>query len=121
MAEEKTPKPKIEFGDKSAPAAGEGADQGAKKASDDGSYTVGEAVRDGAGRLFSWVRRTFPGHEHAFWGGVIGFLAAVLFLVLGLWRALVIVVLVIIGVAAGQALDGDSKIMDLVRRLFSNN
>ena len=122
MADEKTPKPKIELGDKSESAAGAGAAPDAsKKAPDDGSYTVGEAVRDGAGRLFSWVRRTFPGHEHAFWGGVIGFLAAVLFLVLGLWRALVIVILVIIGVAAGQALDGDSKIMDLMRHLFSRN
>ena len=122
MTDEKTPKPKIELGDKDAHAAGPGAAQGVdKKAADDGSYTVGEAVRDGAGRLFGWVRRTFPGHEHAFWGGVIGFLAAVLFLVLGLWRALVIVVLVVIGVAAGQALDGDSKIMDLMRHLFSRN
>ena len=48
-------------------------------------------------------------------------MAAILFLVLGLFKALVIVLLVIVGVAAGQALDGDSKIMDLVRRLFSNN
>ena len=96
MAEEKTPKPKIELGDKSAPAAGAGANQDAgKKASDDGSYTVGEAVRDGSARLFAWVRRTFPGHEHAFWGGVLGFVAAILFLVLGLFKALVILALVI--------------------------
>ena len=121
MAEEKTPKPKIELGDKSAPAAGEGADQGAKKASDDGSYTVGEAVRDGSARFLAWVRRTFPGHEHAFWGGVLGFVVAILFLVLGLFKALVIVVLVVAGVAVGQALDGDSRIVDLLRRIFSRN
>ena len=24
--------------------------------------------------FLSWVRRTFPGHEHAFWGGVLGLL-----------------------------------------------
>lgn len=113
MADEKTPRPKIELeGKEERPEA---------PVPDDGSYTVGEAVRDGSARLFAWVRRTFPGHEHAFWGGVLGFVAAILFLVLGLFKALVIVLLVIVGVAVGQALDGDSKIMDLVRRLFSNN
>lgn len=121
MADEKTPRPKIELGESSPAADVDTGTEPEGKPSDDGSYTVGDAVRDGAGKLFGWVRRTFPGHEHAFWGGVIGFLAAVLFLVLGLWRALVIVVLVIIGVAAGQALDGDSKIMDLIRHLFSRN
>ena len=113
MADEKTPRPKIELEGKE--------ERSEAPAPDDGSYTVGEAVRDGSARLFAWVRRTFPGHEHAFWGGVLGFVAAILFLVLGLFKALVIVLLVIVGVAAGQALDGDSKIMDLVRRLFSNN
>ena len=102
MADEKTPRPKIELeGKEERPEA--------------------PAPDDGSARLFAWVRRTFPGHEHAFWGGVLGFVAAILFLVLGLFKALVIVLLVIVGVAAGQALDGDSKIMDLVRRLFSNN
>lgn len=113
MADEKIPRPKIELGDKD--------ERSESRATDDGSYTVGEAVRDGSARLFAWVRRTFPGHEHAFWGGVLGFVAAILFLVLGLFKALVILALVIVGVAVGQALDGDSKIMDLVRRLFSRN
>ncbi len=120
MADEKTPRPKIELGEKDE--CGERVQPAADaQAADDGSYTVGEAVRDGSARLFAWVRRTFPGHEHAFWGGVLGFVTAILFLVLGLFKALVIVVLVIVGVAAGQALDGDSKIMDLLRRLFSRN
>ena len=113
MADEKTPRPKIELGDKD--------ERSEPRATNDDSYTVGEAVRDGSVRLFAWVRRTFPGHEHAFWGGVLGFVAAILFLVLGLFKALVILALVIVGVAVGQALDGDSKIMDLVRRLFSRN
>ena len=117
MADERTPRPRIELDEKGGRPA-----QGAPETSaDDGSYTVGEAVRDGSARLFAWVRRAFPGHEHAFWGGVLGFVVAVLFLVLGLFKALVIVALVTVGVAIGQALDGDSKIMDLVRRLFSRN
>ena len=86
MADEKTPRPKIELEDRG--------ERPAPPAPDDGSYTVGEAVRDGSARLFAWVRRTFPGHEHAFWGGVLGFVTAILFLVLGLFKALVIVVLV---------------------------
>lgn len=119
MSDEKTPRPKIETEERPHPDESEPR-EGAP-AEDDGSYTVGEAVRDGSARLLAWVRRTFPGHEHAFWGGVLGFVVALLFLFLGLWRALVIVVLVVAGVAAGQALDGDSKIMDLLRRLFSRN
>lgn len=115
MADEKTPRPKIEMEDRDEKPRGEA------ERPDDGSYTVGEAVRDGSARLTAWVRRAFPGHEHAFWGGVLGLLAAVLFLVLGLFRALVIIALVVVGVAIGQALDGDSKIMDLLRRLFSGN
>mgnify|MGYP007067571829 CR=1 FL=1 len=52
MADEKTPRPKIELeGKEERPEA---------PAPDDGSYTVGEAVRDGSARLFAWVRRTFP-------------------------------------------------------------
>lgn len=119
MSDEKIPRPKIETEERPRPAELE-RHEGAP-AEDDGSYTVGEAVRDGSARLLAWVRRTFPGHEHAFWGGVLGFVVALLFLFLGLWRALVIVVLVVVGVAAGQALDGDSKIVDLLRRIFSRN
>ncbi|MBM6675509.1 DUF2273 domain-containing protein [Olsenella uli] len=117
MADERTPRPRIELDEK----GGRPAPDAPEAPADDGSYTVGEAVRDGSARLSAWVRRTFPGHEHAFWGGVLGFVVAVLFLVLGLFKALVIVALVTVGVAIGQALDGDSKIMDLVRRLFSRN
>ena len=106
MADEKTPRPKIELDSRGE--SPERPASGPEGQADDGSYTVGEAVRDGSARLTAWVRRTFPGHEHAFWGGVLGFLAAIL-------------VLVVVGVAIGQALDGDSKIMDLFRRLFSGN
>lgn len=128
MADEKIPRPRIESeAHAERPAAGaqsgQGApgSQGAPAPADGTARGAGETVRDGAGRVFAWVRRTFPGHEHAFWGGVLGFITALLFLALGPWRALVIVVLVIVGVAVGQTLDGDSKIMDLLRRLFSRN
>ena len=119
MADEKTPRAKIETEERPRPASER--PEGAPTPADDGSYTVGEAVRDGSARFLAWVRRTFPGHEHAFWGGVLGFVVAILFLVLGLFKALVIVVLVVAGVAVGQALDGDSRIVDLLRRIFSRN
>lgn len=119
MADEKTPRAKIETEER--PRLASERPEGAPAPADDGSYTVGEAVRDGSARFLAWVRRTFPGHEHAFWGGVLGFVVAILFLVLGLFKALVIVVLVVAGVAVGQALDGDSRIVDLLRRIFSRN
>ena len=113
MADEKAPKPKIELSDKD--------DASKQHDADDGSYTVGEAVRDGASHVRSWVSRNLPGHEHAFWGGVLGLLVAVAFLALGLFRTIVIVVLVFVGVSLGLALDGDSRLVDTLRRLFSRN
>ena len=112
MADETAPKPKIELG-------GERDDK--ERREDDGSYTVGDAVRDGASHVRSWVSRNFPGHEHAFWGGVLGLAVAVAFFALGLLRTIVIVVLVFVGVSLGLALDGDSRLVDTLRRLFSRN
>lgn len=121
MADEKTPRPKIETAEKT----GEQRDDRDRAASgapvDEEPYGVSDAARDGMGRLRGWVTNTFPGHEHAFWGGVCGLLAAILFFVIGLWRALVVVVLVTLGVAVGQAIDGDARIVRTLRRLFSRN
>ncbi|MBS6400443.1 MAG: DUF2273 domain-containing protein [Atopobiaceae bacterium] len=68
-----------------------------------------------------WVSRTFPGHEHAFWGGVLGLLVAVLVFWIGILQALVVAVIVLIGVALGQVADGDPKIINLIRRFFASN
>lgn len=78
----------------------------------------------GAGATWSlsgWVSRTFPGHEKAFWGGVTGLLVALLLFAIGFFRTLLIAVLVVAGVAVGQALDGDPKIVNLVRAFLSRN
>ena len=115
MADERTPRPKIELGEKDE--APEAAPAGAR---DEGA-SAADAARTGVGRVTAWVRRTFPGHENAFWGGVVGLLAAVAFFVLGIWRTLVIVVLVVAGVAVGQALDGDAKIVRALRNLFTRS
>ena len=126
MADEKTTRPKITVGEKDeAREPGTHApEDGASRAdapSGDERYGVGDAVRDGAGRLSAWVRRTFPGQEKAFWGAVVGLAAAIAFLAVGPWPLLVIAVFVFVGVAAGQALDGDPKIVNTLRHLFDRN
>ena len=121
MADEKGAKPKVEFKVELEDAGEKNAGQRPSADVPDDGAGSGEPERDGLGCVRDWVRRTFPGHEHAFWGGVLGFVVAILFLVLGLFKALVIVVLVVAGVAVGQALDGDSRIVDLLRRIFSRN
>lgn len=116
MADEKTPKPKIELGGEDATSGGASdAQPGAAQASPT------DAAREGASCVRSWVRRSFPGHEHAFWGGVLGLVLALAFFAIGIWRTLVIVVLVLLGVALGLALDGDSRLWDTLRHLFSSN
>ena len=121
MADEKTHKPKINVGEKDAqqeapaPEAAE-----AKPAAGEGS-SVGSALRDGMGVISAWVRRTFPGQEKAFWGALIGLVAAVVFLAVGPWPLVVIAVFVFVGVAAGQVLDGDPKIVNTLRHLFNRN
>ena len=67
-----------------------------------------------------WVRKTFPGHEHAFWGGVLALFIALLVFMIGLWRVLFIGIVVIIGVAVGQVLDGDPKLVNAIRNLLDS-
>ena len=69
----------------------------------------------------SWVRRTFPGHEHAFWGGVVALVVALLVFMIGLWRVLFIGIVVIIGIAIGQVFDGDPKMVNAIRSLFEGD
>jgi uncharacterized membrane protein len=69
----------------------------------------------------AWVRRTFPGHVHAFWGAVVAVVVALLTFAIGLPRMLLIAILVLIGIALGQVLDGDPKIIRTIRDLFSSD
>ena len=66
-----------------------------------------------------WLRRTFPGNEHAVVGGVAGLICALLLFAIGIWRTIVIVVLMFAGVAIGQISDGDPKIIRAIGRIFS--
>ncbi|MDD5800228.1 MAG: DUF2273 domain-containing protein [Coriobacteriales bacterium] len=69
----------------------------------------------------SWVARTFPGHENAVLFGFLGFLVALLVFIIGFWQTLFIALVVLVGVAIGQKLDGDPKIINAVRRFVREN
>ena len=51
-------------------------------------------------------------------GALIGLLIAILFLTLGFWRTILIILLVGGGTAAGAWLDRGQKLMDVVDRFF---
>ncbi len=57
-------------------------------------------------------------HPHATLYGIMGFVLAVLILVIGLWDTIVIAVFVGIGVVIGQVRDGDNAAVSFIRRLF---
>ena len=124
---DKTPRPKVELG--GLVQAGEGSGQrsagqsGTKQQAADA--TPGAATSAGAAAGFAkvsaWVSRTFPGHENAFWGGVCGLLVALVLLTLGILKTVILVVLIVAGVAVGQLVDGDPKLIRALQRIFSNN
>ncbi len=57
-------------------------------------------------------------HPHATLYGLMGFVLAVLILVIGLWDTIVIAVFVGVGVVIGQMRDGDNAAVNFVRRLL---
>ncbi|MBQ9315377.1 MAG: DUF2273 domain-containing protein [Atopobiaceae bacterium] len=65
------------------------------------------------------LKRLMAEHFHAVVGGVCGLVVAVLIFVVGFWQTLFVSLLAAVGVALGQYLDGDPKIVNLIRRLLS--
>ena len=61
-----------------------------------------------------------PGHEHAVLGGLLGLLVACLVFWIGIPRTLVLCLFAVAGVAVGQALDGDPKIVKAIVRLVNH-
>ena len=77
---------------------------------------------DGARRkLTAFAEGVFPGHGNAVFYGAIGFIAAVLIFWIGFWQTLFIAFLVFVGVAFGQYLDGDPKIIRTFMRLIRSS
>lgn len=67
------------------------------------------------------LEHVFPGHgTEAFWA-CVGFVCALLILWIGFWRTLVIVLFVVAGIAFGQYLEGDPKILNAIKSWFDNN
>lgn len=121
MADERGAKPKVEFKVELEDAVEKDAGQQPPADAPGDGAASGEPASDGLGRVRDWVRRAFPGGEGAFWGGVVGLVVAIVFLVLGVWYTAVIAAFVLVGVAVGQVVDGDPKIWNLIRSLFSRN
>lgn len=88
---------------------------------DEPGTTEGASFRHAREGLRSWLHETFPGHENAVICGFVGFLVALLFFIIGFWRTLLVVLLVAVGVAFGQVLDGDPKIINTLRGLFGGD
>lgn len=90
--------------EQAAPAAG----QAAEPAKDEGAFA----------RASQWFAQTFPNSKNAVIGGLAGLVVALLLFSIGLFKTLVIAVLVLVGVAAGQYLDGDPKLVKAVQNLM---
>lgn len=71
-----------------------------------------------AERLLARLDRLVGPNRHAVAGGLCGLLVAILIFTIGIDKTLVIVVLVTVGVACGQFLDGDPKLARMVRSLL---
>lgn len=69
-------------------------------------------------RASRWLDETFPNGRNAVLGGVTGLVVALLLFAIGVLKTLVIAILVVVGVACGQYLDGDPKIVRFVQNLM---
>ena len=98
-----------------APGAGDGA-AGSVNASRFQDATVG--FFQGLGQT-AWAYA--DAHPHTVLYGLIGFVLAVLILVIGLWDTIVIAVFVIVGAVIGQMVDGDNAIVNFFSRLFGGH
>lgn len=90
-------------------------------ATDTDGSSAADRVRGARHSVTGWVHRTFPGHEHAFWGAVVAVVVALLVFAIGLPRMLLISLLVFVGIAIGQIFDGDPKIIRAIQELISSN
>ena len=68
-----------------------------------------------------WVHKTCPGHENAFFGAILALIVSLLVFIIGVWRTLLLVVLVVVGIAIGQVFDGNPKIINAIRGLFESD
>lgn len=90
-------------------------------ASQEASGASGRGVAHALTSVRQWLTETFPGHENAVLFGFLGFVLAILIFIIGFWRTLFILLLVLVGVAIGQQFDGDPRIINAIRDLVREN
>ena len=77
------------------------------------------AAQPGAfARASHWIDETFPNSRNAVLGGVTGLVVALLLFTIGVLKTLAIAILVVVGIACGQYLDGDPKIVRFIQNLM---
>lgn len=77
------------------------------------------AAQPGAfARASHWLDETFPNSRNAVLGGVTGLVVALLLFTIGVLKTLVIAILVAVGIACGQYLDGEPKIVRFIQNLM---
>lgn len=69
-------------------------------------------------RASRWLDETFPNSRNAVLGGVTGLVVALLLFTIGVLKTLVIAILVVVGIACGQYLDGEPKIVRFIQNLM---
>lgn len=77
------------------------------------------AAQPGAfARASHWLDETFPNSRNAVLGGVTGLVVALLLFTIGVLKTLAIAILVVVGIACGQYLDGAPKIVRFIQNLM---
>ena len=82
--------------------------------------TVAENISRMGSATRGFLSSIAPGHEHAVLCGLLGLLVACLVFWIGIPRTLVLCLFGVVGVAVGQALDGDPKILKAIVRLVNH-
>ncbi len=69
----------------------------------------------------SWLEGLAPGHSNAVIFGVLGVVVALLIFWVGFFQALFVALMATAGVAFGQWLDGDPRIINAVKHLLASS
>lgn len=70
--------------------------------------------------LMSWFRESFPNKPYTVLGAAIGLIVALLIFAIGLIKTLFVVICVALGVAVGQYLDGNPKLITFIKHIISD-
>ncbi len=115
-------KPKLTIEDASeVEVRAEDRSQTAQTGAADAASKKSNPLTSATGAMRAWLHDAVPGHECAAIGGILGLVVAILVFTIGFWRAFFVALCVVIGVMIGQYVDGNPRIVRVVRKLFSDN